>query len=69
MFYHTALCCDISSSVDYRGKELLSELKARYVDLKPELDDLEQLLKHKDLEEMSEKLRADSFVRTFAEKK
>ena len=57
------------SSVDYRGKELLSELKARYVDLKPELDDLEQLLKHKDLEEMSEKLRADSFVRTFAEKK
>lgn len=56
------------SSVDYRGKELLSELKARYTDLKLVLDDLEQLLKHKDLEEMSEKLRADSFVQAFAEK-
>lgn len=56
------------SSVDYRGKALLSELKDRYTDLKLVLDDLEQLLKHKDLEEMSEKLRADSFVQAFAEK-
>lgn len=57
-----------SSPIDYRGTKLMSELKAKYSDLLPDLNALEQLLKHKNLEEMSEKLRDDLFVKEFAGK-
>lgn len=54
------------SPIDYQGDTLMSKLKARYIDLKPELDDLEQLLKLDHLEETSEKLKDDLFVKEFA---
>lgn len=54
------------SPIDYRGETVMSKLKARYTDLKPELDDLEQLLKLDHLEETSEKLKDDLFVKEFA---
>lgn len=54
------------SPMDYRGKALLADLKAKYTDLLPELSDLELLLKYKDLENMSEELKDNSFVKEFA---
>ncbi|MCH3993404.1 MAG: hypothetical protein LKH27_10160 [Prevotella sp.] len=54
------------SPIDYRGEALMSKLKAKYTDLKSELDDLEQLLKLEHLEETSEKLKDDLFVKEFA---
>lgn len=56
------------SPIDYRGKALMADLKTKYTDFIPELNDLELLLEHKNLEEMSEELKGDTFVKGFAMK-
>ena len=56
------------SNFDYRGKSLMSELKKKYTDLFQELDNLEFLLMYKDLEEKSEEIRNELFIKKFASK-
>lgn len=56
------------SNFDYRGKTLMSELKKKYIDLFQELDNLEFLLMYKNLEEKSEEIRNELFIKKFASK-
>lgn len=56
------------SPYDHRGKALMNDLKSNYPGLSSALSQLELLLKHKDLEEMSAELKANPFVKEFAVK-
>lgn len=56
------------STFDYRGKELMTELKTKYGEFIPELNSLESLLSHKDIEEMSDEIKDYPIVKEYAKK-
>lgn len=56
------------STFDYRGKELMTELKIKYCEFIPELNSLESLLSHKDIAEMSDEIKDYPIVKEYAKK-